>query len=70
MQTVTVPATQDFEHEGRTYHRGDAVTVAPLVACMLSRRDLVSIEGGAKVEIPVRTRVKRRYRRRDLTAEP
>jgi hypothetical protein len=68
MQTVTVPALMDFEYDGRTYHRGDAVTVAPVVASMLARQQCVDISQGAVVVLPVRERQKRRYRRRDMTA--
>lgn len=67
MQTVTVPALVDFEHEGRQYRTGDAVTVAPLQAAALGWLRYVDLSAGAKVAIPVRKR--RRYRTRDLTAE-
>jgi len=67
MQTVTVPALVDFKHDGRSYRKGEAVTVAPIVASVLAQREYVSLL--SKVIVPVRERVKRRYRRRDLSAE-
>jgi len=67
MQTVTVPALVDFEHDGRSYRKGEAVTVAPIIASVLAQREYVSLL--SKVIVPVRERVKRRYRRRDLSAE-
>jgi len=67
MQTVTVPALVDFEHDGRSYRKGEAVTVAPIIASVLAQREFVSLL--SKVIVPVRERVKRRYRRRDLSAE-
>lgn len=69
MQTVTVPALVDFEHDGRVYRRGDPVTVAPVVASMLARLQRVSIEQGAVVQPTARRRGRpRKYERRDLTA--
>ena len=67
MQTITVPALVDFEYGGRNYRKGEAVTVAPIVASVLAQREYVSLL--SKVIVPVRERVKRRYRRRDLSAE-
>jgi len=63
MQTVTVPALVDFEWDGRSYRKGEAVTVKPITAAALAQLEYVSLL--AKV-VPVRTR--RRYQRRDLTA--
>jgi len=67
MQTVTVPALVDFEYEGRAYRKGEAVTVAPIIASVLAQREYVSLL--SKVIVPLRERVKRRYRRRDVSAE-
>jgi hypothetical protein len=65
---VSVPALCDFSHEGRSYVRGEMVSVTPVVASILARRGRVSLTRGyeTKVEQPVG---RRRYRRRDLQAE-
>lgn len=109
MQTVTVPLLCSYEHEGRYVAAGESITVTPLEALALARRNIVSLTktythrgmvadvamvladaSGAYAPIadmlvpdaqkPRRRRrrtpvsdtpekPKRRYRRRDLTAE-
>jgi len=68
LQTVTVPALVDFEFGGQTYRRGEAVTVAPVIALVLARRHQVALSAVSD-EKPVE-RPKRRYRRRDMVAQP
>jgi hypothetical protein len=66
--TVTVPALQAFEYEGRSFQQGEPVTVAPVVAAALSRLGYVTLVAGATMAESPRKR-RRTYRRRDLRAE-
>jgi hypothetical protein len=82
LRTVTVTVIRPFDHEGRAVSPGGAITVAPIVAATLARQGLVSLMEGATLTYLTRdmapadqdapspsARSKRRYRRRDLTAE-
>lgn len=42
-QTVTVPLLCSFEHEGRYVAAGESITVTPLEAAQLARRNIVSL---------------------------
>lgn len=78
---VSVPALRAFEHEGRSYVRGDLVNVSPLAALALARDKKVTLSKSAVVtrdvvaeappaEEPIATPKRRRtYRRRDMQAE-
>lgn len=70
--TVSVPALRSFEHEGRSYVRGEMVTVPPATALALARARKVSLDKQAAV-VAVRaieaSKSNRRYARRDMQAE-
>lgn len=80
MKQVTVTAVRAFEHAGRSYGRGEAVTVPALDAATLARAGHVSL--GSRPAVKTRAlkaeasepsadgpAKPRRYRRRDLVAE-
>jgi hypothetical protein len=58
---VEVPALCAFEHEGRSYVRGEMVTCSPVVAVVLARRGKVSLSRHDQVQAPT-------YHRRDMRA--
>ena len=67
---VSVPALCEFTHEGRSYVRGELVDLTPVAASILARMGKVSLTKTGyqtKVETPTGAR---RYRRRDMRAEP
>lgn len=66
MTRVEVPALCEFEHEGRSYVRGEIVACSPVQASILARRGLVSL---TRVRQRVAVKPASRYRRRDMRAE-
>jgi hypothetical protein len=80
---VDLPVIKAFTHDGRALRVGDTITVSPLVAAALHRRGLVSLTRGYKTaaikaepvvpsatsETAAEPYQRRRYRRRDMTAE-
>jgi len=82
-ETVTVPAIKAFEHDGRRFKVGDAVTVSPVVAASLAFSGVVSLLSGYRtcvmrapetvLAVPVLTppaaAPPRRVRRRKAKAE-
>ena len=81
MQTITVTALQDQEYRGRRVSVGEMFDVAPIDAAALRyQRKAALPSDGARVAQALRTRDlraeppapptrRRRYRRRDLTAD-
>lgn len=72
---VTVPVVSSFVFDGHEYQPGDLITCAPVVAAAFARQGKVSltrtqnkvmVADNPEVEAP---RPRRRYRRRDMTAE-
>ena len=78
LDTVSVPALCAFTHKGRSFVRGELVNLPPVEALALARSGKVSLSRHyqardvvTETELePEPVRVKRRYRRRDMTAEP
>jgi len=76
MTVVEVPAVKLMAYRGRTYVRGEVVTMRPIDALAASRRGEVSLTRGAMIPKdpepapePAPARRRRRYTRRDLSAE-
>ena len=63
MDRVEVPALCEFSYEGRSYVRGELVSISPVVALALARVGKVSL---SRHEDLAR---ESRYQRRDLRAE-
>mgnify|MGYP003541498146 CR=1 FL=1 len=66
--TVSVTALRSLNYQGRSLVAGAIFDVTPVEAAVLARQGAVSLHRVAAVEAPP-PRTKRRYRRRDLTAE-
>lgn len=66
---VTVPVLRACEINGRAYVRGDRVTLPAIEAALHARHGRVTLTRGARVEADPAP-ASRRYRRRDLEAEP
>lgn len=58
MEFVTVVAIQAFTHQGRSYHKGEAVTIAALDAAVLAQARKVTLDRAARAT----------YRTADLSA--
>ena len=82
MARVTVPVLKPLIYQGRSYVRGESVTMDAIEAAAGGRAGTVSLTRGAKVaagtyqtrdlaaDVSAETaRPRRRYRRRDMTAE-
>ena len=70
MADVTVTVTKTFQYRGQTARRGAKLNMAPIDAALECQRGYVTAEIGARIDpepVPVPSR--RRYRRRDLTAQ-
>lgn len=72
--TVDVPVLKPLTYQGRSYVRGEMVTMSPAWALALARQGYVTLVVGDIVEPDppaeaVSAPRRRRYRRRDLTAE-
>ncbi len=78
-QPVTVIATKEFSHGGRTYQEGEPVTVTPFQAAILGRRGQVNLSKqvlqnrqmtAVTVQaLPPRGRRRKQYRRADMVSD-
>jgi hypothetical protein len=64
---ITVTALRDQQYQGRSVRRGDRLDVSPGEAAALRYQGLAALESDGPVEPAPRRR--RRYNRRDLTAD-
>ena len=76
LETVAVPALCAFTHKGRSFVRGELVKLPPVEALALARVGKVSLsrhyqtrDVAPEVEPEPEAPRRRRYRRRDMTAE-
>lgn len=67
-KVVNVPALKPLTYQGRSYVRGERVTMAPVDAAVYGARGEVGLDGQTP-EPPEPPRRRRTYRRRDMTAE-
>ncbi len=79
-QTVTVTALKPFELQGRSYVAGQAVTLSPIDAVVLSRKRFVTLSKRKAITPepepivipepePEPPKARRTYKRRDMQAE-
>lgn len=69
MAFVNVPALKAVTYHGRSYVRGEILTVPAAMALAMSRRGEVSLTRGVTIEMEKPQRKRRTYRRRDMQAE-
>lgn len=76
MTVVEVPAVKRMAYRGQTYVAGEVVPMRPIDALVASRRGEVSLTRGVVIQKdpepapePAPVRRRRRYTRRDLSAE-
>lgn len=75
---IRVTALQAFDYEGRALDRGDTLDVSPVIAATLRRQGRIALDSDLDPHASARLQrqaapdglpKRRRYRRRDLTAE-
>jgi hypothetical protein len=69
MPVVPVTALHPLLYQSRSLEAGDVFEAEPIDAAILARAGQVALRGHLVPAPPPPPRVKRRYRRRDLTAE-